>query len=48
MNTERRLYKFDRLGTQRQLIGSELERLMPPSHLGLPRKFELRDVYDTI
>jgi putative transposase len=48
MNTERRAYKSDISDEQWQLIGPELERLTPPSHLGQPRKVDLREVYNTI
>jgi len=48
MNTERRAYKSDVSDEQWQWLGPELERLTPPSHLGQPRKVDLRKVYNTI
>jgi putative transposase len=48
MSMERRAYRSDITDEQWQLLGPELERLSPESHLGQPRKVSLREVYNTI
>jgi len=39
MSTERRIYRSDTTDEQWQMLGPELERLSPESHLGSLEKF---------